>query len=411
MQYGLIGERLGHSFSPRIHAQLGDYDYQLCPLPPEALDAFLRAGDFRGLNVTIPYKRAVLPYCDTVDPAALAIGSVNTLVRDALGGVTGYNTDLFGMQSMAKLAGISLAGKKVLILGAGGTSLTAQAMARQAGAREVLVACRKGPLTLKALEAHADAQILINTTPVGMYPANGHAPVQLKNFPACQGVLDVIYNPLRTALLLDAQQRGIPCSGGLPMLVAQAVRASELFTGRALGEAGRRVLTNLRQELTNLVLVGMPGCGKSVLGEALAKELGKTHVDADEAVHRTTGYTPETLIRRRGEAEFRYIEAQVIEQLGKGNGLVLSTGGGCVVADCNYAPLAQNGCILHVQRALHLLASNGRPLSGDLQARQQLYQKRLPAYRRFACATVDNKASLAQAVRAAKETFYENTGY
>ena len=234
IEYGLLGEKLGHSYSRIIHGMLADYSYELCAVPPERFRELMLSRAFRGLNVTIPYKRDALPYLDDMSEEVREVGSANTLVMGADGHLRGYNTDLPGFISLARRAGISLAGKKVAILGSGGTSLTAQAAARQLGAAEIVVVSRRGPVDYAALyRDHADVQVLVNTTPVGMYPENGASPIRLSAFPRCEGVLDVIYNPLRTALLLDAEERGIPAAGGLWMLVAQAWHAARLFLDRS----------------------------------------------------------------------------------------------------------------------------------------------------------------------------------
>ena len=288
--YGLLGRRLGHSWSVPIHAALGCEGYRLIELEPDALASFLARPDIGGLNVTIPYKRDVMPLCDAIDPAAEAIGSVNTIVRGADGKLTGYNTDIDGFLYMARRAGISLAGRKVVILGSGGASLTARAAARREGAREIIVISRSGPDNYENLSRHADAEILVNTTPVGMYPGNGAAPVDLDAFPHLTGVLDVIYNPRRTALLLQGSARGIPCSDGLPMLVAQAKRAEELFTGRPIPDSeNERILSQLRREMTSIVLIGMPGSGKTTVGEALARLTGREAIDLDARIEEAAG--------------------------------------------------------------------------------------------------------------------------
>ena len=273
MDYGLIGERLGHSYSPQIHALLGNDRYELRPIPPEELDAFLRARNFKGLNVTIPYKQAVLPYCAQLSDTAREIGSVNTLVVRPDGSLLGHNTDIGGFTAMLREAGIDPAGKKAVVLGSGGTSLTARTALRRMGAREIVVVSRRGPVTYDALYAeHADAQLLVNATPVGMYPNTGVSPAELDRLPNLTGVADVIYNPEKTALILDAQARGIPAVSGLTMLVAQAREADEWFFGRPIpGETVRTVCGEIRAEMLNLVLVGMPGSGKSSVGKGCAQ--------------------------------------------------------------------------------------------------------------------------------------------
>ena len=310
--YGLLGRKLGHSWSVPIHAALGNGAYRLLELEPDGLAPFLHRKDIGGLNVTIPYKRDVMPLCDEIDPAAEAIGSVNTIVRCADGKLVGYNTDIDGFLYMACRAGISLSGKKVVILGSGGASLTAQTAARQGGAAEVVVVSRFGPDNYDNLSRHADAEILVNATPVGMYPGNGQSPVDLSVFPVCQGVLDVIYNPRRTALLLQAEARSIPCSDGLPMLVAQAVAAEERFFNRSIpaGE-NERILVQLRREMTNLILIGMPGSGKTTVGEALSRaHRPRGHGSWTQMIETTAGCSiPGDLRQREGESGFRALGA------------------------------------------------------------------------------------------------------
>ena len=317
--YGLLGRKLGHSWSVPIHAALGNGAYRLLELEPDGLAPFLHRKDIGGLNVTIPYKRDVMPLCDEIDPAAEAIGSVNTIVRCADGKLVGYNTDIDGFLYMACRAGISLSGKKVVILGSGGASLTAQTAARQGGAAEVVVVSRFGPDNYDNLSRHADAEILVNATPVGMYPGNGQSPVDLSVFPVCQGVLDVIYNPRRTALLLQAEARSIPCSDGLPMLVAQAVAAEERFFNRSIpaGE-NERILVQLRREMTNLILIGMPGSGKTTVGEALSRLTGREAVDLDQMIETTAGCSIPEIFQREGESGFRARELPSLLRRGGG---------------------------------------------------------------------------------------------
>ena len=277
--YGLLGRRLSHSWSVPIHRALGCESYRLIELEPSDLSAFLRREDLGGLNVTIPYKRDVMPFCDVIDETAQAIGSVNTLVRRADGKLYAWNTDAAGFHLMARRAGIDFSGSKAVILGSGGASLTAQAVARQLGAREVAVVSRGGTDNYGNLARHAGAEIVVNTTPVGMYPDTGVSPVDLRRFPNCRGVLDVIYNPRRTALLQQAEELGIPRSDGLPMLVAQAVAAEEHFFDKSIPDSeNERILDLLRQDSTNIILIGMPGCGKTTVGAALAALTGREAV-------------------------------------------------------------------------------------------------------------------------------------
>lgn len=393
MEYGLLGEKLGHSFSPQIHSALAGYDYRLLPTPPEEVEELFRRRAFKGLNVTIPYKQAVIPLCDEIDPRAADIGAVNTVVnRD--GRLTGYNTDIDGLVYLARRAGVDMAGKKVVVLGSGGTSRTARAAARELGAAQVVVVSRHGEDNYENLSRHADAQVLVNTTPVGMYPNCGQAAVSLAGFPCLTGVLDVVYNPLRTALLMEAQRRGIPCSCGLPMLVAQAKRAAELFTGELIPDSRtEQVLATLTFQLKNVVLIGMPGCGKTTVGQALARRLGKSFVDLDERIVQRAGESIPDIFARAGEAAFRALETEVVKEAGGHTGCVISTGGGVVTREENYPPLHQNGVILHLTRDLGLLPTDGRPVSQSTDL-GLLWQRRKPLYAAFADAEIDNNGPL-----------------
>ena len=394
MEYGLLGEKLGHSFSPQIHRDLAGYDYQLLPTPPEAVEDLFARRAFQGLNVTIPYKRTVMPLCDEIDPRAAAIGAVNTVVNRN-GRLTGYNTDIDGFLYMARRAGVDMAGKKVVILGSGGTSRTARAAAGELGAREIVTVSRHGEDNYQNLSRHADAQVLVNTTPVGMYPNWGQAPVSLESFLALEGVLDVVYNPLRTALLLQAEERGLPSSCGLPMLVAQAKRAAELFTGQNIGDSRTEaVLHGLRRQLTSIVLIGMPGCGKTTVGRALAEKLGRTFVDLDEEIVRRAGTSIPEIFAREGEAGFRERESALVREFGERTGLVVSTGGGVVTRRENYIPLKQNGLLLHLRRDPAALPTDGRPLS-QATAPEELWRRRAPLYAAFADGEIDNNGPLA----------------
>ena len=394
MEYGLLGEKLGHSFSPQIHRDLAGYDYQLLPTPPEAVEDLFARRAFQGLNVTIPYKRTVMPLCDEIDPRAAAIGAVNTVVNRN-GRLTGYNTDIDGFLYMARRAGVDMAGKKVVILGSGGTSRTARAAAGELGAREIVTVSRRGEDNYQNLSRHADAQVLVNTTPVGMYPNWGQSPVSLESFPALEGVLDVVYNPLRTALLLQAEERGLPCSCGLPMLVAQAKRAAELFTGQNIDDSrAEAVLHGLRGQLTNIVLIGMPGCGKTTVGRALAGKLGRTFVDLDEEIVRRAGMPIPEIFAQEGEAGFRERESALVREFGERTGLVVSTGGGVVTRRENYIPLKQNGLLLHLRRDPAALPTDGRPLS-QATAPEELWRRRAPLYAAFADGEIDNNGTLA----------------
>ena len=351
-----------------------------------------------------------MPLCDAIDPAAEAIGSVNTIVRGADGKLTGYNTDIDGFLYMARRAGISLAGRKVVILGSGGASLTARAAARREGAREIIVISRAGPDNYENLSRHADAEILVNTTPVGMYPGNGAAPVDLNAFPHLTGVLDVIYNPRRTALLLQGSARGIPCSDGLPMLVAQAKRAEELFTGRPIPDSeNERILSQLRREMTSIILIGMPGSGKTTVGEALARLTGREAIDLDARIEEAAGCSIPEIFAAEGESGFRAREAAAAAEAGKRTGVILLTGGGIVKTAANYAALHQNGRIYQLVRDLTLLPTEGRPLSqgADLAA---MWQERAPLYQRFRDAEIDNSGTVDDTAAAIWREFCEHSG-
>ena len=408
--YGLIGRKLGHSWSVPIHKALGCEGYRLIELEPEDLAAFLRRGDIGGLNVTIPYKRDVIPYCDVIDEMAAAIGSVNTLVRRADGKLYAYNTDAAGFRYMAARAGISFAGQKVVILGSGGASLTARAVAAQLGAREVIVISRSGPDNYENLPRHADADIVVNTTPVGMYPGNGAAAVDLTAFPACRGVLDVVYNPRWTSLLLQAEALGLPHSDGLPMLVAQAVAAEEHFFGTPIpASENERILAMLQRDATNLVLIGMPGCGKTTVGAALAALTGREAIDIDQRIAERAGCSIPEIFAQGGEAAFRALEREETAEAGKLSGKLILTGGGVVKDPRNYAALHQNSRIYHLIRSLDALPTEGRPLSqgADLAA---MWAERAPLYQRFRDAAIDNNGTAADTAAAIWRDFCEHSG-
>lgn len=394
MRYGLLGETLGHSHSPRLHALLGCEDYALAPTPREALHAFLTARDFAGVNVTIPYKRDVMPYCDELSEAARAIGSVNTLVKRADGTLYGDNTDAYGLRMMAEKAGARFAGKKVLVLGGGGTGHTVRYVAEREGGTAVTIS-RGGENDYEHLDRHADAQIVINATPVGMYPAVDASPLDLRLLPNLTHVLDAVYNPLRTRLLQQAQALGLAYAGGLTMLVWQGVRARELFDGRPVPpEVARTAEAALRREVSSLVLIGMPGCGKTRIGQLCARALGLAHMDADGEVERRAGKPIPQIFAEDGEARFRELESAVLADLGSRAGLVISTGGGAVLREANRFHLRMNGVVARIRRPLPLLSTGGRPLSKSPQALLAMEAEREPLYRACADFTVDNDGAL-----------------
>ena len=403
MQCGLLGEKLGHSYSPRIHGLLADYSYRLFEKSPEELDAFLREGGWDGLNVTIPYKKTVLPYCAELSPRAARIGAVNTLVRRPDGSLFGDNTDAYGFEKLLGRAGIDPAGEKCLVLGSGGASVMAVAVLEELGAESVTVVSRHGENNYDNLERHADAGLIVNTTPLGMYPRTGAAAVDLASFPACRAVVDVVYNPARTDLLLQAESRGIRCAGGLYMLVAQAKKSAELFLGRRIPDTEiDRIAALLERDMLNLVLIGMPGSGKSTVARALGEALGREVVEADERIEAEAGCTIPEIFAREGEEGFRRRETASLREQGMRSGLILSTGGGCVTREENYPLLHQNGTVFWLRREIDRLPREGRPLSlkADLHA---MYEKRRPLYERFADHAIDNNGSLEETVRAILE--------
>lgn len=390
MKCGLIGEHLGHSFSPLIHRELADYDYTLRELSPDELGDFMRSGELDAFNVTIPYKKDVMPYLDRISPEAAAIGSVNTVVKDKDGKLCGYNTDYFGFNYTIDMSGIDVSGKKILVFGRGGASLAVCAVLRDRGAREIVTLGSRDN-TRENIEAHSDAEIIVNATPVGMYPNNEKSPAKLSDFPACVGVFDLIFNPERTALLLDAQARGIPCVNGLPMLVAQAARAFEHFTGDKFEESCvERIISVIRQKTNNIILIGMPGCGKTTVGRIIADKLCREFIDADDEFKRMHGISPAECIEQMGEERFRELETLTLSELGKKSSIVLATGGGAVTRERNYPLLHQNGRIFFIERALGNLSRDGRPLSAKTSP-EEMYAKRIDAYRRFADATIYSK--------------------
>lgn len=398
MQCGLLGRKLGHSYSPQIHNLLGDYSYVLFEKEPEELENFLKNGDFSGLNVTIPYKKEVIPYLSELSPTAQKMGCVNTVLRRSDGTLYGHNTDYFGFTSLVRHAGLSVAGKKVLVLGSGGASNTAVAALKDLGANPVVIS-RSGENNYGNLHLHRDAAAIVNATPVGMYPNTGVSPIDLALFPHLEGVLDVIYNPARTQLLLDAEKLGIPRENGLWMLVAQAKEAAEVFTGGKISdEVIEKIYRELSHQMKNIVLIGMPGCGKSTIGTLLAEKLGRTLADADEKIISLAGKSIPDIFAQDGEPTFRDWETKALTELGKQSGLVIATGGGCVTQKRNYPLLHQNGYLVWLERDCRVLPTDGRPLSqaNDLG---KMYAARKPLYEVFADIRVENTGTPAETVQ------------
>lgn len=383
MQCGLLGEKLGHSYSPQIHVLLGNYSYELYEKKPHQLEDFLRSGQFHGLNVTIPYKKAVIPYCDHLSHEAQKLGAVNTIVKSADGKLTGHNTDYFGFQYMLQKSRLNVSGKKALILGSGGAAVTVFSVLQEAGALPVIIS-RHGKDNYENLNQHQDAAVIVNATPVGMYPNTGSCPIDINNFPSLEGALDLIYNPARTQLLLNAEKKGLIAVNGLWMLVAQAKKSAELFTGRTLSNSLiDNIYNTLCYKMQNTILIGMPGCGKTTIGKCLATMRDKEFVDADIYIEQLAGKTIQEIFRQDGESAFRQLETRTLEELGKRSGLVIATGGGCVTRKENYPLLHQNGYIVWIKRDLDLLPTDGRPLSQS-NSLETMYRYRRPLYESFA---------------------------
>ena len=408
MEYGLIGEKLPHSFSKEIHEKLAGYDYQLKELTPAQLPAFLEKRDFKGINVTIPYKQTVIPYLDELDDKAAAIGAVNTIVNRE-GKLYGYNTDYDGMVALVRHSGLSLAGKSVLILGTGGTSKTAMAVAKDLGAADVQRVSRSGKEGAISYEEaqRLPVQILINTTPSGMYPNLDGQPMDLSRFGWLEGVLDAVYNPLRTRLVLQARDNGARAQSGLYMLVAQAAAACELFVGESLPQGAlSRVYRTIHGEKQNIVLTGMPGSGKSTVGRILAQEMGREFVDTDTEIIRLAKKPIADIFAQRGENGFRELESQVIQQLSQRTGLVIATGGGAILRAENLRRLRQNGRIYFLDRPLEdIQPSDDRPLSRDREALEQRYAERYPRYVAAADTGIPVRGSADTVAQAIREEF------
>lgn len=396
---GLLGEKLSHSFSPQIHSVYGDYEYKLYPVEPNELGSFLLKKNFDGLNVTIPYKQTVIPYCSSLSETAARLNSVNTITVNQDGTLHGDNTDYNGFSYMLEKANISVKNKKVLVLGSGGASHTVCAVCKDKGASEVLVVSRSGKLNYGNLNLHSDAQVIVNATPVGMYPNNGTSPVNLSIFSKLESAADLIYNPLKTAFLLQAEKIGINYVNGLSMLAAQAKYSSEMFTGIHLeNNLIEKAVNIVKRKMQNIVLIGMPGCGKSSIGKRLAQKLGRRFLDTDEIVFSNTGRTASEIIKADGEIKFRKAEKTAVKEAGKTTASVIATGGGIVLDEKNMDSLKQNGTIFFLKRSINNLATANRPLSADKNALQKLYKTRLPLYNKYADFIIDNNGNFVKTV-------------
>ncbi len=396
-EFGLIGKKLGHSFSKIIHEKMG-YEYDLIELKEEEVKDFVLSKKYKGFNVTIPYKKTVMPYLDYIDEGAKAIGSVNTIVTKD-GKLCGYNTDIFGMEYAFKCAGIEIEGKKVIILGSGGTYETANYLCKTHHAKEVIRISRSGDNNYSNIEKHYDANIVINTTPVGMFPNNQDKLIDLHNFKNLEGFFDAIYNPLNTLMLLDAKEilgeKGY--SNGLKMLVAQAKKARDLyFNTKMLDNIIDKIVEEINMSKTNIVLMGMPGSGKSTVGLALANKINRPFIDTDEVIIEREGMHTSKIIEEKGEPYFRDIETKVVKEVSKLQGYIIATGGGVVLRDENMQALKQNGFIIFLDRNIMNLSKDGRPLSQGEDALKQMYKERIDLYTKYADATADSNVPVTE---------------
>ncbi len=399
--YGLVGEKLGHSFSPEIHGALGDYGYSLIEVPKNEIDSFFEKRDFSGINVTIPYKETVIPHLDEISDAAREIGAVNTVVNRG-GKLWGYNTDCIGMREAIIRFGIEIKNKKVLVLGSGGTSKTAGYVAKTMGASEILFVSRRereGYITYEdALKDHGDAEVIINTTPSGMYPDVSGCPIDIERFEKLSGVFDAVFNPLRTNLVLKALAKNIPAAGGLYMLVSQAVHASMLFTGNDIpSEKTEEIYLKLKKQKENVVLVGMPSSGKTSVGTLIAEKLSREFLDTDVHVSETENMDIPSIFEKFGEEYFRDVESRSVEKLSSLSGVVIATGGGAVLRQKNVNALRRNGRIYFLDRSLSkLISTDDRPLSKDRESLERRYNERIDVYRAVADVRVDGDGSVSE---------------
>ena len=409
MKFGLLGRTLGHSFSPRIHSALGNTNYELFEREPSQLQEFFADPELQGINITIPYKVNALEACDVVDPRAERIGCVNTMVRKD-GKWHGYNTDYDGFVFTLQHAGIDVAGKECIILGDGASSATVHVALEYLGAKNIVHLSRKtAPFYGDAPNYYEIAQIIINCTPIGMYPHNPSNLIDITQFSKLEGVVDLIYNPRRTILLLQAEMMEIPHCDGLPFLVAQGVKAANHFQGESFGTKEiEQILRDMRREKENIILIGMPGVGKTTVGKALGEEIGRTCVDVDHELEKEIGDIS-TYITEQGEPAFREKEAEMIAKFGTQTGLIISTGGGCVTVPKNFAHLRQNGRIYQLTQPVENLSTFGRVLSsGGIERLRELEATRTPMYESFAQCIVEHNRNAPETVSAILEDFEAN---
>ncbi|GHV19032.1 hypothetical protein AGMMS49959_02640 [Planctomycetales bacterium] len=396
MRYGLLGKKLAHSYSPPIHRQLAGYDYELVELAtPAAVADFLATTEAVGLNVTIPYKETVIPLCGELTPLARRIGAVNTLSRLPDGRWRGDNTDYYGFAQLWR--GLDPRDRVVLLLGSGGAAKMARTFLTDAAAREVVAVSRSGAANYENVYARADAEIVVNATPVGMYPHNGERLLDLTKFPRLRGVVEMIYHPDRTRLMLDAEALAIPAVGGLSMLVEQAARAAEIWTGDKIdAEKSAAVARRLRDAMRNIALIGMPGCGKTTVGKRLAARLNREFIDTDVLVAERGGKPIPAIFADEGEEKFRQLESAVIAEVGKLSGKIIATGGGAVLRAENRDHLRQNSRVVYLLAPLAALATAGRPLSRDATALAAMFAVRDPLYRQTADECLDRDQAVAE---------------
>ena len=412
----ILGEHLSHTFSPQIHSLLADYSYDIKEIAKDSLESFMTSREFDFLNVTIPYKKEVIKYLTSLSEEVKRIGAVNTIKHTKDGNLVGFNTDYYGFAYTLDKSQISVEGAKILVLGSGGASMPVRAVLEDKGAKSIVTISRSGEDNYENITKHFDANVIINTTPVGMYPSNGESLVDLSCFPYCCGVVDIVYNPHKTALMLDAERLGIKCIGGLYMLVAQAKKAAEIFTEQIIDDdIIEKIYNVISFETSNIVLVGMPGCGKSTIGRILAQQTNKNFFDSDDEFTKVFGITPANAIETLGVEKFREMEHKIITELGKNTNCVIATGGGVVTIKENYSPLHQNGTIIYIERDLEALSTSDRPISKSIGL-EKLYETRNPLYISFSDFKVTNNKTASDTVKKIikiikSETSNEDTCY
>lgn len=413
MEFGLLGERTGYACARLAHSMFGGYEYSMKAISPSELRDYVLEGDFKGINITEPYKEAVLPMCDELSPMAKKLRSVNVIIKDKNGRISGYNTDYNALLYAISRAGLRFNGKKVLIYGDSGYAKAACEAAEYHSARQIVRLSKWGSNSLDRLKDHTDAHIIINASYVGMYPNNGQNIINLDMFPQCEGVVETIHNPIRSALLLSASDKGVPYSDPVAMLAAKAKYTSELFVDRMVAdERIQPVVCRMRREMSNIVLVGMPGCGKTMLGKSLAQKMDRGFLDIDTIIEQRSGVPVGKIIEKEGEASFRNMEAKIISNIGKQTGKVIAVGSGAVLAECNYPNLKQNGVIIFLDRSIARLMPGGKPSAGSIAKLERVYSQRLPRYLHFADCTVDNNGTIQQtAEKVLKEFLREADEY